>query len=78
MIEQEECNRCGEKLKPGSEVWLELVEGGNIYTDPDKVTIPEINSQGCFAKPIALRHLFRQRKSWLESVRPVSRSGSLE
>lgn len=40
------CERCGEKLKEGVEVWLELDTRTNTYTSN---TVPDEHSQGSFA-----------------------------
>lgn len=42
------CARCGRELEPGRLVWLELSTKTGRYTDPDRVRIPEDESQGLF------------------------------
>lgn len=42
------CERCNEKLKPGTEVYLELNNKTGLYSDPDKVNLGEDESQGGF------------------------------
>lgn len=39
------CERCGDKLKPGKEVWLELDTRTNTFTDEE---VPTEHSQGGF------------------------------
>jgi hypothetical protein len=39
------CERCQEILKPGNEVWLELDQRTNTYTD---LEVPQEHSQGGF------------------------------
>lgn len=40
------CERCGEPLRPESEVWLELNWRTNKFSKVG--TVPEEESQGCF------------------------------
>ncbi len=44
--ERNRCNKCNEFLHPDREVWLELDQRTNTYTDDEKV--PEEYSQGWF------------------------------
>jgi hypothetical protein len=46
--ERYQCERCGESLAPGKEVWLELNTYTGRYHDPDKDPVPESESQGGF------------------------------
>lgn len=42
------CERCGERLNKKTLVWLELSQETGLFTDPDKVVLPENESQGSF------------------------------
>lgn len=46
MDKRNRCERCSEELRPGREVWLELDQRTNTYTDDG--TVPESHSQGGF------------------------------
>ncbi len=43
-----ECERCGQQLLPGREVWLELSTVTGRYYKPGNIR-PESNSQGVFS-----------------------------
>ncbi len=51
--EHEFCEKCGAELNPSRVKWLELDTRTNVFTDPDKVEIPEEHSQGGFPFGIA-------------------------